>query len=307
MLDRRLVERIAGALATDEGLVEKDWHVVRALGVLAALDHGGVQPAFSGGTSLSKGWGLIKRFSEDIDFKLAIPKAASVSKDHENRSRYRERILAALTAADFELVGDVMVRNKSRFFAADFAYPSLFGTGQGLRPHIRVEMSFQASALPPVERPIRSLIAQAQSHPPEVRGFPCIDPLETAADKLSALAWRVCTRQRGATDDDPTIIRHLHDLAALEGHVGTDARFILLVQQAAAADTGRGGGTAPATPQDRFAAMLDRLRGDKLWIADYDEFVRHVSFARPDEQISFAAALAATTRLVSAVCPTEPG
>jgi hypothetical protein len=52
VLDRRLVEQAAAALNTGPGLVEKDWHVVRALGVLAALDHGDVKPAFSGGTSL---------------------------------------------------------------------------------------------------------------------------------------------------------------------------------------------------------------------------------------------------------------
>src|SRR5690242_21934483 len=40
--------------------------------------------------------------------------------------------------------------------------------------------------------------------------------LETAADKLSALAWRVCARDRARPGDDPTIIRHLPDLAALE-------------------------------------------------------------------------------------------
>jgi hypothetical protein len=53
--DRRLVEQAAAALFTNPGLVEKDWHVVRAIGVLAALDHGAVKPAFSGGTSLFKG------------------------------------------------------------------------------------------------------------------------------------------------------------------------------------------------------------------------------------------------------------
>lgn len=63
MLDRNLVEDVARRLGTEAGLVEKDWHVVRALGVLAALDHCDVKPAFSGGTSLSKAWGLIKRFS----------------------------------------------------------------------------------------------------------------------------------------------------------------------------------------------------------------------------------------------------
>jgi hypothetical protein len=37
VLDRRLVEQVAGVLATDEGLVEKDWHVVHALVVIAAV------------------------------------------------------------------------------------------------------------------------------------------------------------------------------------------------------------------------------------------------------------------------------
>ena len=75
-------------------------------------------------------------------------------------------------------------------------------------------MSFEAPALPAVARPIRSLIAAAQSQPPEVPSYPCVDPVETAADKLSALAWRDLVRDRSSAKDDPTIIRHLHDLAA---------------------------------------------------------------------------------------------
>ena len=66
-LDPRLVEDVANRRDTDEGLVEKDWHVVRAISVIAALDHVGMQPAFSDGTSLSAAWGLIKRSSQDTD------------------------------------------------------------------------------------------------------------------------------------------------------------------------------------------------------------------------------------------------
>jgi predicted nucleotidyltransferase component of viral defense system len=69
VLDRRLVEEVAADLGTRPGLIEKDWHVVRAIGVIATVDTAGMMPAFSGGTSLSKGWELIKRFSEDIDFQ----------------------------------------------------------------------------------------------------------------------------------------------------------------------------------------------------------------------------------------------
>jgi hypothetical protein len=70
----------------------------------------------------------------------------------------------------------------------------------------------------------------------------------------------VCTRERGDANDDPTIIRHLHDLAALETHVAASSEFTRLVRQAAVADTGRRGARAPAAVADRFAMMLDRLQ-----------------------------------------------
>jgi hypothetical protein len=53
MPDKNLIERIAGALGTRPGLIEKDWHVVRALGLLATLEHQDIRPVFSGGTSLA--------------------------------------------------------------------------------------------------------------------------------------------------------------------------------------------------------------------------------------------------------------
>jgi hypothetical protein len=160
---RNLVEQIAAALGTNPSLVEKDWYVVRALGVLAALDHGQVAPAFSGGTSLSKGWGLIKRFSEDIDFKAGLPTGLSASQARAQRRNYRERVLNALTASGFDLAGKPEVGNESRYFAANLAYPGLFGSSPSLRPHIRIEMSFHAPALPPISRPLQSMVVLVQN------------------------------------------------------------------------------------------------------------------------------------------------
>jgi Nucleotidyl transferase AbiEii toxin, Type IV TA system len=86
VLDRHLVERVAAALLTSPGLVEKDWHVTRAIGVLASHDHGAAVPAFGGGTSLSKGWGLIKRFSEDWSSALVAAVARSACAPISNPS-----------------------------------------------------------------------------------------------------------------------------------------------------------------------------------------------------------------------------
>jgi predicted nucleotidyltransferase component of viral defense system len=48
-----------------EQLIEKDYYVTEALRVIATLYP--TQVVFKGGTSLSKGWKLIDRFSEDLD------------------------------------------------------------------------------------------------------------------------------------------------------------------------------------------------------------------------------------------------
>jgi len=49
-------------------LIEKDYYVTEALRVISAA--AGDRAIFKGGTSLSKGWNLIHRFSEDIDLFL---------------------------------------------------------------------------------------------------------------------------------------------------------------------------------------------------------------------------------------------
>jgi hypothetical protein len=171
-----------------------------------------------------------------------------------------------------------------------------------LRPHIRIEMSFRAPALPPVMRPLRSLLAIAQKPEPEISAFPCVDPIETAAAKLSALAWRVRARDRTRSDDDPTIVRHLHDLAALERHVVSASSCGELVRAAAAADIGGGGtSTLPGNPAVIFADMQRRLETDPLWAREYEDFVRAISFAGPDEEIGFDRALHAVRRLIGGV------
>lgn len=49
--------------------VEKDWWVVKTLEVVFSTEIG-EHTVFKGGTSLSKAWGIIDRFSEDIDMAL---------------------------------------------------------------------------------------------------------------------------------------------------------------------------------------------------------------------------------------------
>jgi hypothetical protein len=56
------------------GILEKDLLVTQAIHLLAEMNYpAGVVPVFCGGTCLSKAYGVIKRMSEDVDFKLVPP------------------------------------------------------------------------------------------------------------------------------------------------------------------------------------------------------------------------------------------
>jgi hypothetical protein len=74
-IDKAEKEAIFNAIATEKGMtpfaVEKDWWVSRTLEIIFQMDIA-KHLVFKGGTSLSKAWKLIHRFSEDID--LAIDK-----------------------------------------------------------------------------------------------------------------------------------------------------------------------------------------------------------------------------------------
>ena len=68
-------------LNIDAGFVEKDFWVIevlRAATTSAAIiakdrSHHLVQTIFKGGTSLSRVYGLIERFSEDVDLLVSFP------------------------------------------------------------------------------------------------------------------------------------------------------------------------------------------------------------------------------------------
>ena len=65
--------RRAGLIELDSSILEKDLLVTNILDILQGFNWGKFSIVFCGGTSLSKGYGLIKRMSEDIDFKVKVP------------------------------------------------------------------------------------------------------------------------------------------------------------------------------------------------------------------------------------------
>ena len=112
--DRRdLFLATAARLGTTVQNVEKDFWVCWTLDALFnGLQPGGPRLLFKGGTSLSKGYGLIERFSEDIDitvFRADIDAPASVEELEALSRKQRERRLD-----DIRKACQTFIRGRSR-------------------------------------------------------------------------------------------------------------------------------------------------------------------------------------------------
>lgn len=176
--------------------VEKDFYVVRAICALAALDATPFTLVFGGGTALARAHKLVRRMSEDVDFKIVPKPAAPVSRSalHRQRSALRGRVTAALQAAGFVFdpkdPAQIRSRDESSYTIYQLPYSSLTGTRQGLRPTIQVELNYAPLRRSSVTLPVASFVAEAMKRAPEVLAVACVSVVETAAEKLVSLTRR---------------------------------------------------------------------------------------------------------------------
>lgn len=68
--------------------IEKDWHILRAMQAVIAVDAAPFQVVFAGGTCLARAHKLIRRMSEDVDFKIAPLDPASAPTKSKRRKEF---------------------------------------------------------------------------------------------------------------------------------------------------------------------------------------------------------------------------
>lgn len=150
--------RAARQFELSEQFVEKDYYVTEMLRIVAG--DLGDKVMFKGGTSLSKGWGLITRFSEDID--LFVNRDAF---DPPPRTRRLDKILKDLSTAVSSHPALTWLRDEGVTIGglgrSDlFAYETHFDELPGIRAAVRLEPGIQSGTFPTEIVPITSLVAQ---------------------------------------------------------------------------------------------------------------------------------------------------
>lgn len=231
---------VADIKAISSGAVEKDWWVTAILKVLFSLS-----PAkymfFKGGTSLSKGWNLIDRFSEDIDIALYrdfylnelgkdCAKAETNNQVKNLRIANRDYILGdfadELSAklkesglGDCTIVPTVtkvdgsLIDHDSDPVVIEIHYPVKVTSDSYVRPVVKVEISCLSMREPFEVKRISSLVGDAfpQVDDETFADIPTITPTRTFLEKAFLLNEEY---QRHAPRTE-RMSRHLYDLERL--------------------------------------------------------------------------------------------
>lgn len=225
-------------------LVEKDYWIMHCL---YGLTQQGFDFELKGGTSLSKGFGVIQRFSEDIDIRINPPPEAELGfkvyegKNHlksaqvESRKKYYDWL-----AANIEIEGIVAVERdkafddpteKFRGGGIRLLYDSHLGSASGIKDGILLEVGFD-DVTPNIPTTISSwayeqAIGKIDFLDNQASEIKCYHPGYTFVEKLQAVSTKF--RQQQLNGKLPSnFLRHYYDLAQLLEHkdvqefIGTD-------------------------------------------------------------------------------------
>jgi len=234
--DRRdLFAATAARMGIDERLIEKDFWVCWMLRRLFALPDIGDHLTFKGGTSLSKAFGLIARFSEDIDLIverswLGVPDAPTGShrqwinkiKDACRKKvkdtlypRLKDELTARLLGGSWDLIAEQTSNEDPRELR--FVYPSVLPATPGgyVRPEIKMEFTARSEGEPAV---LANVQPYAATEFPKMfttaeTALRCLAPERTLFEKATLLHEELLRPIESGVR--PRLSRHFYDLAQM--------------------------------------------------------------------------------------------
>jgi hypothetical protein len=235
-----LVAVVADRRGIDPVLVEKDYWIMHCLWGLQAT---GFTYELKGGTSLSKGFGIIHRFSEDIDIRIEPPTgyAVKTGRNHDKPAHvesllaYYEWLSQRISIPGIESVkrDTAFDDEKMRSAGIRLLYPGSAGRLSGVKDGILLELGFDDTA------PNRAVLisswaydtaidAGVQIQKNRAKNVLCYLPTHTFVEKLQTISTKYRLQKTGQAFP-ANFMRHYYDLYCLldlpevQQFIGTEA------------------------------------------------------------------------------------
>ncbi len=263
--------------------IEKDWWVVHTLNIVFSMDCAS-ELIFKGGTSLSKAWDLIQRFSEDIDLALNrefLGFKGELSKGDIRRLRrasfeymtttFTDELKKKIADAGFTdvTIKYQEVKNHDQDpIIIEIYYPKLIEKDTYLKPGLLLEVGSRSLKEPNTVRIFNTLTAQ-QFHSSKFADkpieIPTVNPERTFLEKIFLLHEEFQRPEEKIRVD--RLSRHLYDIEKL---MHTSYAEIAL------------------NNQDLYNTIVaHRSKYSKLSGVDYNkQQAEHIKFIPPDKYLS---------------------
>lgn len=228
--DRRdfgeLLALVADQRRIDPVLVEKDYWIMHCLW---GLQESTFQFELKGGTSLSKGFNIINRFSEDIDIRIEPPKdlQVKVGRNHdkpshiETRRAYYEWLSRNIAISGIETIerDTDFDDEKMRSAGIRLHYQNRGGQQVGIKDGILLELGFDDTT---PNRPVTisswaydaAVSAGVQVHDNRAKDVLCYLPTYTFVEKLQTVSTKYRLQKSGAAFP-ANFMRHYYDIYCL--------------------------------------------------------------------------------------------
>jgi hypothetical protein len=222
-----LVRIVARDKGIDPALVEKDYWIMHCLYGLQQL---GMKFELKGGTSLSKGFQIIDRFSEDIDIRIEPPPEQERDvKTGRNQTKPAQvqsrRNFYDWLAKTIKIDGIEKVERDTNFDSKDLfsggirlSYKTTAEAIDDLKPGVLLEVGFD-DVTPNTAKDISSWVYDyaADIEPfidNRAKGVACYNPGHTLVEKLQTISTKF--RQQQESEDLPAnFMRHYYDFYSL--------------------------------------------------------------------------------------------
>lgn len=256
-------------LEISEDIVEKDYYVTLLLKKLSSIKYPIV---FKGGTSLSKAFGVIDRFSEDIDITFTEHLGEA------RRKKLKYNILKPLAEElGLEIRNFDSIESDKNLNHYDFYYESVVGDRviNAIPPYVKLEISLMSYSFPTEEKLLGNYILNALGDEEKefieaynLVAFPMrVQSLNrTLIDKLFAVCdyYMQGKARRNA--------RHLYDIYKLTKYVEINEAFLELVNEVRLHRIEMGSEIAPAAPLTvNILELVQKICDEDFYKEDYKE------------------------------------
>ena len=154
--DREAFEELiigaANELAIPTNVIEKDYYVTITL---KALSERLKDMVFKGGTSLTKCYQLLDRFSEDIDISYT---AESGTPGDARKRQLKQAVVTTMEEFGFPITNLDMTRSRRHYNCYRAAYPSVYEKSNILKPELVVETYVALLPFPTTKRMVDNYI-----------------------------------------------------------------------------------------------------------------------------------------------------